>query len=449
MPPSFPQTFLWGAATSAYQIEGSPLADGAGPSIWHRFSHTPGRILDGATGDSACDHYHRWAQDLALMRSLGLEAYRFSVAWARVLPEGVGRVNPQGLGFYERLVDALLDHGIEPVLTLYHWDLPAALQDRGGWVNRDSARWFGDYAELMYRSLGDRVRRWITLNEPWVVVDAGYVHGVHAPGHRDLTEAAAAAHHLLLAHGEAVSRFRACLEGQIGIAVNLEPKHPASPSPADQGAARRSDIYMNRQFIEPVMRGRYPAGLEGVYGAAWRARPAEDMRLIGAPIDFLGINYYTAARVRADPAAPLLGASPVPDPQARHTEMGWAVCPQGLHEILCRIDREYGPVPILITENGAAFADVPGPDGAVEDAERVEYLYHHLLAAHRALEDGVDLQGYFVWSLLDNFEWSYGYTRRFGIVRVDWATQIRHPKRSAHWYAALIRSRGAMLSSPP
>jgi len=281
-----------------------------------------------------------------------------------------------------------------------------------------------------------------------VVVDAGHVHGVHAPGHRDAGEAAAVAHHLLLAHGEAVSRFRACRDGQIGIAVNIEPKHPASPSPADRAAARRSDLYMNRQFIEPVMRGRYPQGLDSVYDTAWTDPRVEDMALIGAPVDFLGINYYTSAKVRADLAAPLPGASPVADPQARHTDMGWAVDPEGLYATLCRVEREYGPVPILITENGAAFADLPAPDGSVADPERVNYLRTHLLAAHRAIRDGVDLRGYFVWSLLDNFEWSYGYTKRFGIVRIDWHTQARHPKLSARYYAQLIRSGGASLSAP-
>src|SRR5690554_6480572 len=319
---SFPTGFLWGAATSAYQIEGSPLADGAGPSTWHRFSHTPGCTRYGHTGDVACDHYRRWRDDVEIMRHLGLRGYRFSISWSRVLPEGHGAPNPAGLDFYSRLVDSLLDNDIAPNVTLYHWDLPAALDDRGGWLNPDIAGWFADYAALMYRTLGDRVTQWSTLNEPWVVVDAGYLHGVHAPGHRSWFEAPIAAHNLLRAHGAAVQAFRAECDGRIGIVVNLEPKEPATDSIEDVEATRRADAYMNRQFLDAVFFGAYPEELAGIFGEAWPDHPDDDMALIRQPIDFVGINYYKRGVTRHDPAAGPVYASLVPQPQKLHTELG-------------------------------------------------------------------------------------------------------------------------------
>ncbi len=441
----FPPHFLWGAATSAYQIEGSPLADGAGQSIWHRFSHTPGLVHGGDTGDLACDHYRRRETDLALMAELGLGAYRFSIAWARVLPRGRGRVNPKGLGFYERLVDGLLARGITPMVTLYHWDLPSALDDRGGWLNPDSAGWFADYASVAFRALDDRVGLWVTLNEPWVITDGGYLTGAMAPGHRNLFETPLAAHNLLRAHGQAVAAYRALGHHQIGIAVNLEPKYPASQAPQDRQATERAEAYMNRQYLDPVLLGRYPEALPGIFGEAWPAPPDSDMEGIARPIDFVGINYYTRSVVRGDPGQVPTRAAPVPQPGAPHTDMGWEVYPQGLCDVLEWVSSRYARPAIYITENGAAFPDPPPEQGRIDDPLRVAYLREHLCAARRALSRGVDLRGYFVWSLLDNFEWAHGYSKRFGIVHVDPATQVRTPKASARFYTRVIRSHGGVL----
>ncbi len=441
----FPPDFLFGAATSAYQIEGSPLADGAGASIWHRFAHTPGRMQDGATGDVACDHYRRAPDDVALMHDLGLQAYRFSIAWARVLPEGHGRVNRSGLDFYARLVDALLACGIQPCITLYHWDLPAALDDRGGWLNRDVAGWFGDYAHIIFRALGDRVPLWATLNEPWVVADAGYLHGVHAPGHSRLEEVPHVSHNLLRAHGSAVQAFRSDGRGQIGLVVNIEPKDPASDRAADREAAQRADAYMNRQYLDAVFFGHYPEELHQVW-SAWPEFPAQDFTLIGTPIDFLGINYYTRNVVRHDPQAGLLRARPERQPGSAYTELDWEVHPESLTRTLCWVKERYGDLPLYVTENGAAFADPPvAAGGVVEDPLRVDYFRTHLRAARAALQRGVDLRGYFAWSLLDNLEWACGFSKRLGLVHVDFDTQVRTPKSSAHFYREVIRSRGAVL----
>jgi beta-glucosidase len=444
----FAESFLWGCATSAYQIEGSPLADGAGPSNWHRFVQTPGRVHAGDTGDVACDHYRRWRDDVALMRTLGIKAYRFSIAWSRVMPDGRGPGNPKGIAFYERLVDALLENGIQPMITLFHWDLPAALDDRGGWLNPDIAGWFADYAQLMFRKLDDRVGLWATLNEPWVVTDGGYLHGVLAPGHRSLHEPPIAAHNLLRAHGAAVQAYRAEGRNKIGIVVNLEPKYRATPEPGDVAATRRADAYMNRQFLDPVFLGSYPDEMREVFGAAWPVWPEADMALIRQPVDFVGVNYYTRSVVRQDVAEWPQHASPVRQQQATHTETGWEVYPEGLTDVLKWVDARYGKPPIYITENGAAFYDPPSAaDGRVEDPLRVAYLRAHLRAAQAAARQGVDLRGYFVWSLLDNFEWAHGYAKRFGIVHVDYATQVRTPKDSARFYANLIATRGAALEA--
>jgi beta-glucosidase len=455
----FPPGFLWGAATSAYQVEGSPLADGAGASIWHRFSHEPGRIADGDTGDVACDHYRRYREDVALMRELGLTAYRFSIAWGRVQPEGRGRPNQAGLDFYRRLVEALLEAGIAPAATLYHWDLPAALDDRGGWVDPDTAGRFADYAEICFRAL-DGVALWATLNEPWVVADGGYLHGTLAPGHRSAAEAALAAHNLLRAHALGVAAYRASAPSAgrssqgaaagagIGVVVNLEPKHPASDGPADRDAAVRADAYQNRHFLDPLLLGRYPEELAGIYGEAWSPDFDQEAPGLAVPIDWLGVNYYTRSVVRHDPAA-WAAAAPVPQEGALHTELGWEVYPEGLEETLLRVAERYPPIPLYVTENGAAFADPETASASgiaeVEDPLRVAYLRDHLGALARTIAAGADVRGYFAWSLLDNFEWAHGYSKRFGIVHVDFATQERTPKASARFYADVIRSNGAAL----
>ncbi len=443
----FPEGFLWGAATSAYQIEGSPLADGAGPSIWHRFAHSPGLTAGGETGDVACDHYRRYAADVGLMRELGLNAYRFSISWSRVLPEGRGRVNGPGLAFYDRLVDALLAAGIQPCATLYHWDLPAALDDRGGWLNPDIAHWFAEYAGAAVRGLGDRVPLWTTLNEPWVVTDGGYLNGPLAPGHRSLFETPIASHNLLRAHGHGTLAARAAGARQVGLVVNLEPKYPASDSPADLAATRRAEAYMNRQYLDPVFHGRYPAELPGMFGAAWPAAAESDLDVIRTPIDFLGVNYYTRSVTRDAPGRPPLHAAPVPQAERIVTETGWEVFPDALTRTLEWVKQEYGNIPLYVTENGAAFYDAPfAIDGRVDDPLRVAYYRWHIAAAHEAIRRGVDLRGYFAWSLLDNFEWSLGYAKRFGLIHVNFATQERTLKASAHLYREVIRTRGRCLA---
>ena len=445
----FPDGFLWGAATSAYQVEGSPLADGAGASIWHRFAHLPGRTANGDKGDVACDHYRRWESDVELMRELGLAAYRFSVSWSRVLPEGRGRVNPKGLDFYSRLVDRLLERGIAPNVTLYHWDLPAALGDLGGWLSPDAPRWFADYANVMFESLGDRVPMWATLNEPWVVVDGGYLHGVHAPGHASVAEAPVAARHLLLAHGEAVAAYRAAGQPhRIGLVVNLEPKDPASDSPADLAATRRAHAYFNEQYCDPVLLGRDTPALREVYGAHWRGWSDDELARVSRPIDFLGINYYTRALTRHDPARPPVhDARVVPGGAVRMTT-GWEYYPRGLERTLLWVKERYGDVPLYVTENGGAFADPPAaPDGRIDDPLRAESYRGHLLACRDAIAKGVDLRGYFAWSLMDNLEWNAGFTQRFGLVHVDFATQARTIKRSGELYRDVIRTNGAVLGA--
>ncbi len=445
---TFPKGFLWGAATAAYQVEGSPLADGADASIWHRFSHTPGRVTNGDTGDLACDHYRRWREDLALMQDLGLKAYRFSIAWGRLYPEGTGRPNPAGFAFYDRLVDGLLERGIEPVVTLYHWDLPAALDDRGGWLNPDIASWFADYATGAYRLLDGRVKKWVTLNEPWVVADGGYLHGVLAPGHRSPYEAPIASRNLMRAHGAGVAAYRAEGRHEVGLVVNLEPKVPASDAAADVAAAKRADAYMNRQYLDPAIHGTCPDELREVFQDAWTDWPAAELESIRAPIDFLGINYYSRGVTRHDPAQWPLAASTVPQPSSTYTDTGWEVCPQAFTAILRRVAADYGNPAIYITENGSAFYDPPvATNGRIHDPLRTDYLRAHLGAVHDAISAGVDVRGYFVWSLLDNYEWAHGYTKRFGIVHVDYATMTRTPKDSARFYRDVIAA-NAVPTSP-
>ncbi|MGZ7078738.1 MAG: GH1 family beta-glucosidase [Thermoanaerobaculia bacterium] len=437
---SFPRDFLWGAATSAYQIEGSPLADGAGASNWHRFSHTPGNVNNDENGDVACDHYRRYRDDVALMGELGLNAYRFSISWSRVLPSGVGPINDKGLDFYNKLVDQLLAANIQPLVTLYHWDLPAALDDRGGWLNRDIADWFVEYAHVMFRALDDRVRYWVTLNEPWVVTDGGYLHGVLAPGHRNVFEAPIVTHNLLRSHAAAVRAYRAIGKHQIGLVVNLETKYPASNSKEDLAATNRADAYMNRQYLDPVYLGRYPQEMKEMYGEAWPEFTTSDLQQIREPFDFLGINYYAPGWMQNDPNILVERAQRVRQPNLTYTETAWPVFPQGLTDILTTVTERYGKVPIYITENGSAFYDPPSAEDArVDDPLRISYLRRHLLAAREAMRKGVDLRGYFAWSLLDNFEWQAGYSKRFGIVHVDYATQKRTIKKSGYFYRDVIR----------
>ena len=443
----FPEGFLWGAATSAYQIEGSPVADGARPSIWHRFCHTPGLVYGGDTGDVACDHYRRWEEDVGWMKRLGLTAYRFSISWSRVMPEGRGGVNERGLDFYRRLVDALRAESIRPLVTLYHWDLPAALDDRGGWLNRDIAGWFADYARVLFRALDDRVELWSTLNEPWVVSDGGYLHGTLAPGHRNRYEAPLVSHNLLRAHGAAVDAYRAEGKRRIGLVVNLEPKYAATEGAEDRAATARADAYMNRHYLDPVFFGSYPEELEEIFGDAWPSFPAADLEAIQKPIDFLGVNYYTRGVMKNDPSAWPVCAARVRQKRRVRTETNWEVFPQGLTDILLWIKRRYGAIPLYVTENGAAFDDPPTAAKPIRDSLRVDYLREHLRAALRAIAKGVDLRGYCVWSLLDNLEWSLGFSKRFGILHVDYDTQKRTPKASADFYTEVIRTHGESLGA--
>ena len=447
---SFPHDFLWGAATSAYQVEGSPLADGAGPSIWHRFAHTRGKVMNGDTGDVACDHYRRYKEDVRIMSELRLKTYRFSISWSRILPEGRGPVNPKGLAFYDRLVDTLLQHDIRPNATLYHWDLPAALDERGGWLNPDIAGWFADYARVVFDALDDRVPMWATLNEPWVVMDGGYRSGFLAPGHSSMFEAARSAHNLLRAHARAVEVYRTVGRGEIGLVVNLEPQYPASEE--DRTAAARADAYFNRFFLDPVFFGSYPEELKEIFGEAWIDPPSDEMDAIKTPIEFLGINYYKRGVVAADPTeypvhAPNLptGARYVPQPREVHTLLDWPVYPDGLKDILLWVTDRYGRPPLYVTENGATYYDPPSANGSVIDPLRLDYIRRHLIAAHEAIQKGADLRGYYAWSLLDNLEWSQGFSKRFGLVHVDFETQERTVKESGRFYSRVIETNGAVL----
>ncbi|GAA2328244.1 GH1 family beta-glucosidase [Streptomyces cuspidosporus] len=448
--PLFPPGFVFGTATASYQIEGAHDEDGRGPSIWDTFSHTPGRTEGGATGDIACDHYHRYREDVELLRRLGVDSYRFSVAWPRIQPHGTGPANAKGLDFYDRLTDALLEAGVSPAVTLYHWDLPQALEDRGGWRVRETAEAFAEYTRLVVERLGDRVGRWITLNEPFCSAFVGYAEGRHAPGAREGTGALAAAHHLLLAHGHAVRVLREAGAPQVGITLNLDRIHAASASPADQAALRRAETLHNEVWTEPLFHGRYPTGEAETWGesADGSYRRDGDLDIIGAPLDFLGLNFYRPLTVSDAPYAEADASRRTAtdirvaesDPYGtRHTTMGWPVVPEAFTELLVDLSRRYPDLPPLyITENGSAEADTVSPDGAVRDTDRVSYLRDHLAALSTAIDAGVDVRGYYCWSLLDNFEWARGYGQRFGIVRVDYETQERTPKDSYHWFRELI-----------
>ena len=434
----FPANFLWGAATAAYQIEGAWNEGGRGLSIWDAFCQVPGKVWRHQSGDVAADHYHRWASDVKLMAELGLKSYRFSVAWPRVMPQGAGPVNQTGLDFYDRLVDALLANHIEPFVTLYHWDLPQALQARGGWNNRQTANIFADYARAVASRLGDRVSRWITLNEPFVAAVAGHFLGEHAPGLKNPVVAVRAGHHLLLAHGYGVEALRATLPkaAQVGITLNLSPIHPAADTDQDRQAAYRYDLMLNRMALDPLFRGSYPKDLP-LFLRPLLPVQKDDLQHIVAPLDFLGINYYSRDVIRHDPAFPFIHASHV-NPQGREYSQMWEIYPPGLYEVLARVWHEYRPRAIFVTENGVAVPDDPDEHGLVRDARRTKYLRDHLGQIQRAIAEGIPVLGYFVWSLLDNFEWSFGYQMRFGLVYVDYETQARTVKDSGRWYAQTI-----------
>ena len=440
----FPDDFLWGSATASYQIEGAVTEDERGPSIWDTFSHTPGKTHNGDTGDVACDHYHRFADDVTLMQQLGLQAYRFSVAWPRVIPHGFGQVNERGLDFYDRLVDALLAANITPFVTLYHWDLPQALQDKGGWADRATVDAFVEYTDAVVSRLGDRVTHWITHNEPQVVAFVGNFDGRHAPGIRDPRTALQVAHNLLLSHGHAVPVLRSARPGaEVGITLNLSPMHPASDSDADRAAANRLDMAYNRWFLDPVFGRGYPQELVELYGDMLPAGASDELTIAATPLDFVGVNYYFPQSVQAAPqsehplALRLLGRADHLAAGREVTAMGWPIVPEAFAETLQRVHADYNPKAIYVTENGAAFDDTL-EDGAVHDAQRIAYLRSHLAAACTALDGGVPLRGYFLWSLLDNFEWAYGYEKRFGIVYVDYPTQERVLKDSAKWYQQVV-----------
>jgi beta-glucosidase len=429
----FPDGFVWGAAASAYQIEGAVDVDGRGESIWDRFCTRPGAIADGTSGVDACRHYEHWAADVDLMAGLGLGAYRFSIAWPRVVPAGRGRVNPAGLDFYERLVDALLDRGIEPYPTLFHWDLPQPLEDRGGWPVRATAEAFADYAEVVVGRLGDRVTTWTTINEPFCAAYQGYVTGEKAPGRRSLADGCAAAHHLLLGHGLAVPRIRALVPGaRVSIALNFTPVHSATDDHADLAHAALVDAIENRWYVEPIAGLGYPEAADVVGWSQAEVRDG-DLEAIAAPIDVLSVNYYTRQVVSVVNPTSL-------DASAPRTDTGWEIYPAGLSELLAHLHRSYRFPRLMVTENGAAVRDRPDPSGFVQDAERIAYLRAHLVEIHRAVAAGVPVDGYFVWSLFDNFEWSEGLAKRFGLVRIDYDTFARIPKASARWYGAVARS---------
>ncbi len=442
---AFPKGFVWGAASAAYQIEGAHQKDGRGESIWDRFSHTPGKIAGDATGDVACDHYHRYPEDVALMKELGLGAYRFSIAWPRVVPGGTGAVNQKGLDFYSRLVDALLEAGVTPWATLYHWDLPAALSDQGGWANRDIAGWFADYASTVARALGDRVKHFMTLNEPQVFTIFGYLTGVHAPGLIDLPAYLLASHHTNLAHGRAVQALRAAASDvKVGIVEQMFPIHPETSSDADRAAAFRVDGLFNRWFLDPVLKGSYPDDLLALLSFLPSPIADGDLEVIREPIDFLGLNHYTRQFARYDPNLPLfefLVDIDHHEPGSEYTEMGWEVHAPSFGEVLARLRTDYGNPLVIVTENGAATPETT-VDGAVRDPSRRRYLESYLAALHAELQRGSRVGGYFVWSLTDNFEWAFGYGKHFGLIRVDYETQARTVKDSGHWYATVIRENG-------
>ena len=446
----FPADFVWGTATAAYQVEGAAALDGRGPSVWDTFARRPGAVLGGDTGDVAVDHYSRYAEDVRIMADLGVNAYRFSLSWTRLLPSGTGALSSPGVDFYRRLSELLLEHGITPWATLYHWDLPQPLEDRGGWLERDTAQHFADYAAAAQSALGDLVSSWITLNEPWCVAFLGYGSGVHAPGRQEGSRSAHAAHHLLLGHGLAVDALRAAPAAQVGVTLNLYSVEPASGSEADADAARRVDGLQNRFFLEPVLTGRYPADVLADLGEEdwFSSLPAGDLEQVSRPVDFLGINYYSRHTVAAPSDSDGTVGRSYPgsegvravDTGAPRTHMGWPVVPEGLLDVLEQAHAMAPALPLLVTENGAAYPDVVGPDGRVDDPERREYIQRHIEACATAVARGIPLRGYFLWTLLDNFEWAWGFSRRFGVVHVDGTTLERTVKASGDWLRSFLRA---------
>jgi beta-glucosidase len=436
---SLPADFVWGVTTSAYQVEGAVAEDGRSPSIWDTFSHTPGKIDGDDNGDVACDHYHRWPEDIEIMKRLGVDAYRFSIAWPRVVPDGDGAVNPAGLAFYDRLVDALLEAGITPYPTLYHWDLPQVLQDRGGWAVRETAEHFAAYSTHVVEALGDRVKDWATINEPLCSAWIGHLEGRMAPGLTDIDVAVPAGYHLLLGHGLTTQVIRATVpDARVGIVNNLSVCEPATDSEADIAATRRADGHTNRWWLDPIHGRGFPADMIEVYGVDLPERPG-DLETIAAPLDWLGLNYYFPSAIADDQDAPPPYTTEVRRPNVLRTAMDWEVRAEGLERLLLRLTNDYGARQIHITENGSAWVDIPEPDGQVHDPERTRYLEEHLAACARAAEQGAPVAGYFAWSLLDNFEWAYGYDKRFGLVYVDYATQRRTIKGSGRRYSDIIR----------
>ncbi|RQO61831.1 beta-glucosidase [Paucibacter sp. KBW04] len=436
----FASDFRWGCSTSSYQIEGATGEDGRGESIWDRFCAQPGRIRDCSSGAVACDHYHRWPQDLDLAQSLGVNAYRFSIAWPRVLPQGRGAVNAAGLDFYERLVDGMLTRGLQPWATLYHWDLPQVLQEQGGWKSRETVAAFLEFTEAVTRRLGDRVKHWITHNEPWCSCFMGYWEGVHAPGETSLQSALQACHHVLLSHGQALPIIRANSAGaQVGITLSLHPILPASDSAADAAAVQRHDGSRNRWFLDPLYGRGYPADMLEMLGELAPRTQAGDLAQIASPMDFLGVNYYFPEIVADAPGLGPVQTRVVERQGVERTAFGWEVSPEGLRDLLSRLQRDYAPEQIFITENGSTYEDILLPDGRVNDAQRLSYLARHLAAMREAIALGVPVRGYFAWSLLDNFEWAEGYARRFGLAYVDYATQARILKASGHWYREFLQ----------
>ncbi len=442
----FPEDFIWGSATAAYQIEGASKEDGRGESIWDRFSHTHGKVENGDTGDVACDHYHRYKEDIELMKEIGLDAYRFSFSWPRILPEGHGKVNQKGLDFYKKLIDGLLEAGISPTATINHWDLPQALQDKGGWAERDIINYYTEYAQILFREFGDLVPRWITHNEPWMASFVGYAFGEHAPGLKDYQQALRAAHHLLLSHGLTVRAFRKeGIDGEIGITLNLVGTTPYSDAVEDIAAAERQKEFINGWFLDPLFKGKYPETMSAIYKKekGWFDFDSTDFDVITEEMDFLGINYYNRLIVKDNPKADHILKKDVIKPEdSKYTDFPMEIYPQGLYDILMDVNKNYTDKPIYITENGAVFNDKVSDDGRVHDQRRIDFYRGHFSSAHQAIQDGVPLKGYYAWSLMDNFEWACGYTKRFGITYVDYKTQERILKDSAYWYSNVIKNNG-------
>ncbi len=440
----FPEKFLWGAATAAYQIEGAYRDDNRGETIWDRFSHIPGKTCNGDTGDVACDHYHRYREDIKIIKELGLKTYRFSISWARIFPDGKGKPNEKGMQFYKNLVEELVENGIEPAVTLYHWDLPQKLQDEGGWANRDTVDCFVQYARYVFQNLGDKVPIWITHNEPWVVSFIGNWEGRHAPGITDFTTALLVSHHLLLSHGMTVKAYREMgFKGEIGITLNMNPVYPATDSIEDAEAAKLFNEYLNKWFADPVLKGKYPEDIFKWYQEKrfFPETAGDEIEAVYQPVDFLGINNYYSSFVRYDNQKWPIPVSEVSTGKDT-TQMGWEINPEGLHDLLVYLHKEYNGVKILITENGAAYNDMLNHEGKVEDDNRLTYLYRYLEQVHRAILSGVNVAGYYAWSLMDNFEWGYGYSKRFGLIYVDYKTQKRTLKKSAYWYRDVIKNNG-------